>query len=183
MASHDSALYIKCRFETFRHNCLSAVVNSDVVQDYQHWHVAWENRSEFIFSWSSAQKRGRWNETCSKNWSTRLFVALLLRDHQIYVILTYLLTYLLHGAGYYLKSWLSLGISKNILLSCWIRRFITMFSKAYHWTLSWASRIQFAPSIPVSLRSILMASQPKPCKHLSPPPCMPHAPSTSSSLI
>jgi hypothetical protein len=30
-----------------------------------------------------------------------------------------LLTYLLHGAEYYLKNWLSLGLSKNILLSLW----------------------------------------------------------------
>jgi hypothetical protein len=32
-------------------------------------------------------------------------------------LLTYLLTFLLHGAGYYLKSSLSLSLSKNILLS------------------------------------------------------------------
>jgi hypothetical protein len=38
------------------------------------------------------------------------------------------------------------------------RRFITEFTKAHHWTLSWANRIQFAPSMPVSLRSILMFS-------------------------
>jgi hypothetical protein len=31
-------------------------------------------------------------------------------------------------------------------------------SKSRHWTLSWASRIQFAPSIPISLRYILMLS-------------------------
>jgi hypothetical protein len=46
-------------------------------------------------------------------------------------------------------------------IACFIygtRRFITMFTKARHWTLSWASRIQFAPSIPLSLRSILMLS-------------------------
>jgi hypothetical protein len=34
--------------------------------------------------------------------------------------------------------------------------FITVFTKARHWTPSWASRIQFAPLIPVSLRSILI---------------------------
>jgi hypothetical protein len=33
------------------------------------------------------------------------------------------------------------------------RRFITAFTKARHWTLSWASRIQISPSIPISLRS------------------------------
>jgi hypothetical protein len=87
-------------------------------------------------------------------------------------------------------------------ISCFLygtRRFITVFTKARHWTLSWASRIQFVPSIHISIRSNLMlsshirlvfpvvsylqASEPKPCKHFSPPPCMPHVPSTSSSLI
>jgi hypothetical protein len=38
------------------------------------------------------------------------------------------------------------------------RRFITVFTKAHYRTLSWASWIQFAPSIPISLRSILMLS-------------------------
>jgi hypothetical protein len=39
-----------------------------------------------------------------------------------------------------------------------IRRFITAFTKARHWTVSWASRIQFAQSISNSLRSTLMLS-------------------------
>jgi hypothetical protein len=88
---------------------------------------------------------------------------------------------------------------KNILLSYGTRRFITVFTKARHWTLSWASWIQFTPSIPISPRSILMlsspyawvfpvvsclrASQPKPCKHLYPPPCVPHVHPISFSLI
>jgi len=38
------------------------------------------------------------------------------------------------------------------------RRFITVLTKSLHWSLSWASRIQFASSIPISLRSILMLS-------------------------
>jgi hypothetical protein len=70
-----------------------------------------------------------------------------------------------------------------------------VFTKARHWNLSWASWIQFTPSIPISLRSILMlsshvryvlpvvsylrASRPKPCKYLSPSPCMPHVPPTT----
>jgi hypothetical protein len=33
-----------------------------------------------------------------------------------------------------------------------------MFTKSRHWNLSWASWIQFAPSIPISLRSILTLS-------------------------
>jgi hypothetical protein len=56
------------------------------------------------------------------------------------------------------------------------RRFITVFTRVRHWTLSWASRIQFATSVPISLRSIvspvvssLRVPQPKPCKHLSHP--------------
>jgi len=32
------------------------------------------------------------------------------------ILLTYLLTYLFHGAGYYLKSWLSLSLSKKSFL-------------------------------------------------------------------
>jgi hypothetical protein len=35
-------------------------------------------------------------------------------------------------------------------------RSITVLPKAHHRILSWASRIQLAPSIPISLRSILM---------------------------
>jgi hypothetical protein len=37
-----------------------------------------------------------------------------------------------HGAGYYLKSRLSLSLSKNILLSYGTRRFITVFTQARH---------------------------------------------------
>jgi hypothetical protein len=47
---------------------------------------------------------------------------------------------------------------KNILLSYGNQKFITVFTKAHHWTLSWASWIQFALSIPISLRSSLMLS-------------------------
>jgi hypothetical protein len=74
------------------------------------------------------------------------------------ISISYLLTYSLHGAGYYLKNWLLLSSSKNIPLSYETRRFITVFTKARHWTLSWASRIHFAPSIPISPTSILMLS-------------------------
>jgi hypothetical protein len=75
--------------------------------------------------------------------------------------LTYLLTYLL---TYSLTPWCRIlfeklvvtHLVKNILLSYGTRRFITVFTQARHWTLSWASWIQFAPSIPISLRSMLM---------------------------
>jgi hypothetical protein len=67
-------------------------------------------------------------------------------------LLTYLLTYLLDGTWHYFST------CQKILLSYGTRRFITIFIKAHHWTLFWASPIQFAPSIPSSLRSILMLS-------------------------
>jgi hypothetical protein len=108
-----------------------------------------------------------------------------------------LLTHSCHDAGYYLKIWLSLSLSKNSL-SLWNPKVHYVFTKACHWTLSRASQIQSTPSIPISLRSILMlsshlclvfpvvsylwASQPKSCKHPSPPPCMPHVLPTSSSI-
>jgi hypothetical protein len=38
------------------------------------------------------------------------------------------------------------------------RSFFIVFTKARHWTLFWASWIQFAPSIPISLSSSLMLS-------------------------
>jgi len=40
-----------------------------------------------------------------------------------------------------------------VLYGTW--SFITVLTKACHWTLSWASWIQFTPSIPISLRSSL----------------------------
>jgi hypothetical protein len=43
---------------------------------------------------------------------------------------------------------------KNYPPSYGTRGFITAFTKACHRTLSWARRIQFAPSIPISIRSI-----------------------------
>jgi len=42
---------------------------------------------------------------------------------------------------------LSLSLSKTSYFVYVIRRFITVFTKAHHWTLSWASWIQFAPWI------------------------------------
>jgi hypothetical protein len=35
------------------------------------------------------------------------------------------------------------------------RRFVTVFTRALHWSLSWARSIQFIPSHPIYLRSIL----------------------------
>jgi hypothetical protein len=41
---------------------------------------------------------------------------------------------------------------------CGTRRFITMFTRARHWSLSWARCIHSTPSHPVSLRHILILS-------------------------
>jgi hypothetical protein len=47
------------------------------------------------------------------------------------------------------------------------REFITVLTKARHWTLFWASRRQFVPSIIISLRSILMLSSHQTPVHFS----------------
>jgi hypothetical protein len=44
--------------------------------------------------------------------------------------------------------------------------FIIVLTKSCHWTLSWASRIQFAPSIPMSLMSIIMSNIPRSKSHI-----------------
>jgi hypothetical protein len=76
------------------------------------------------------------------------------------------------------------------------RRFITVFTTARHWSLSWAKWIQSTPPNPISLTSILMlsfhlrlvvtvssqhVSRPKFCIHSSCLPCVLHAPPISSS--
>jgi hypothetical protein len=40
----------------------------------------------------------------------------------------------------------------------WTRRFITVFTTAHHWSLSWAKRIQSTSPHPISQRSILILS-------------------------
>jgi len=83
--------------------------------------------------------------TCGRHYKQRL--PSLLTVH-------YLLTYLLTSRCRILFE----NLSKNIPPSYGTRRFITVFITARHRTLSWASRIQFAPSIPISLRSTLILS-------------------------
>jgi hypothetical protein len=80
-------------------------------------------------------------------------------------ILTYLLTYLLtHSLTHSMMQviWKADSHSACQKISWFLlygtRRFIAVLTKARHLTLSWASRIQFAPSVPISLRSILMLS-------------------------
>jgi hypothetical protein len=75
-----------------------------------------------------------------------------------YKVTIYLLTHsLIPWCKILFEKLIVTQLVKNIV-SYGTRRFITVFTKARYWTLSWASWIQFAPSIPISLRSILMLS-------------------------
>jgi hypothetical protein len=47
---------------------------------------------------------------------------------------------------------------KNFPAFYWTRRFITVFTRALTWFLSWARSIQAIPSHPISLRSTLILS-------------------------
>jgi hypothetical protein len=66
----------------------------------------------------------------------------------------------------YLRSWALLEKPpivqplKNFPAFYGSRRFITVFTRALHWSLSWARSTQSTPSHPVSLRSILILSTP-----------------------
>jgi hypothetical protein len=95
--------------------------------------------------------------TTFRNW-TYLLGCIVLYICRI-ILLTYLLTYLLTPwCRKLFEKLIITQLVKNILLSYATRRFITVFTKAHYWTLSWASWIQFAPSIPISLRSSLVLS-------------------------
>jgi hypothetical protein len=49
-------------------------------------------------------------------------------------------------------------LHKNFPAFYGTRRIIIMFTRAFHWSLSWARSIQSIPSHPISLRSILILS-------------------------
>jgi hypothetical protein len=69
----------------------------------------------------------------------------------------YLLTYLLTYSMVQDIIWKAFTqFVKNIPPSYGTQRFITVFTKARHRTLFWARWIQFAPSIPISLRNIFI---------------------------
>jgi hypothetical protein len=126
--------------------------------------LRWEVLTYVLTSW------------CGKNWGLSKYLSPLRWE--------VLSTYLLHGAGrieghpstcqfwggrysvlnYYMVRdilWKADSHSACQTVAWFLygtRRFITVFTEARHWTLSWASRIQFASSIPISLRSILRYS-------------------------
>jgi hypothetical protein len=63
-----------------------------------------------------------------------------------------------YGTKPFLRSCQLRSPSKNFPAFYWTRRFITVFTRALHCSLSWARSIQFIPSYPISLRSILILS-------------------------
>ena len=68
-----------------------------------------------------------------------------------------LLTYLLHGAESFLRSWPCLQLLKKFPAFYGTRKFIAVFTSARHLSLSWANSIQ-SPPPPTSWRSILILS-------------------------
>jgi hypothetical protein len=117
-------------------------------------------------------------------------------------LLTYLLIYVLTYSTVQDIIWKADCHSASQKISCFLyeaRSFINVFTKTRHRTLSWGSRIQFAPLITISLRSSLILSchlhvglpsslflsdlPTKTSKHLSLPPCEPHVPPTSTFLL
>jgi hypothetical protein len=62
----------------------------------------------------------------------------------------------------YIRSWALLEklpvvqLLKNYPVFYGTRRFITVFTRALHWSLSWARSIQSIPSHPISVRSIIV---------------------------
>ena len=73
-------------------------------------------------------------------------------------LLTYLLTYLLHGAESFFKELTGSQLVKKFPTFYGTRRFITAFTNARHLSLFWASSIQSIPPHPTSWRSILILS-------------------------
>jgi hypothetical protein len=97
-------------------------------------------------------------------------------------------------------SWEALVVQslQNLLKFCGTRRFITVFTRAHCWSISWAKSILSIPSHPIFLiRSILILSspisgasywslsyfQPKSYMHCSSPPSVPDALPISSCSV
>ena len=68
------------------------------------------------------------------------------------------LTYLLHGAESFLRSWLVLQLIKKFSAFYGTRKFITVLTSARHLSLSWANSIHSPQPLPTSSRSILVLS-------------------------
>jgi len=62
-----------------------------------------------------------------------------------------------------LTPWFSLSWNSCQDVTCFhgTRNYITVFRRAFHWTLSWASRIHSTPSHPISVRIIFNVLPPR----------------------
>jgi len=65
-------------------------------------------------------------------------------------------SYNLHSAEHAYLLKLSHSASREISRLLWNRRFITVFTTARHWSLSWATCIQSTLIHPICLRSVLI---------------------------
>jgi hypothetical protein len=75
------------------------------------------------------------------------------------ILLTYLLTYLRHGAESFLRSWpVKFAASQEIPRIYGTRKFLTLPTRACHPSLSWANSVQSPRSPLTSWRSILILS-------------------------
>jgi hypothetical protein len=63
---------------------------------------------------------------------------------------------LTHGVEPFLRSCLFVQLLKKLPALYGTRKFITVFTRALHWSLFWARSIQSIPSHPISRRSILI---------------------------
>ena len=86
--------------------------------------------------------------------------------------------------------------SQEISTQCRTKRFITLFARAYHLSVSEPDEFNPRPSILFSdcisifsnacvfkLAVVLRISPPKPCMHFLSPPCVPHAPSAERITV
>ena len=116
------------------------------------------------------------------------------------LLLTYILSYLLTPwSRVLLKKLTSSQLVKKFPTFNGTQRFITVFTKAHHLSLSWAGSFQSMPPHPTSWWCILILSPDlclgltsglfpsgfptKPCLHLSSPPYVLHAPPPILNLI
>jgi hypothetical protein len=118
------------------------------------WGVVWVQR-KFSALWPHV-KRLKINGTTA---SLLIAFALHRKRLRTYLALLWIAWFsYLHGVGPFLRSrhWLSYWrISKTFYRT---RRFITVFTRAFHWYLTWARSIQSIPLYPTALRFILILS-------------------------
>jgi hypothetical protein len=119
----------------------------------------------FAATISNAAARRQW--IACKSSKSQSFKTLLLISPERYSAYTrncnfttlFLTHSLTHGAEPFFRNCQLCNHSRTSQRSMYgTRRFITAFTRALHWSLSWARSIQSIPSNPISVRSILILS-------------------------